>query len=65
MEKGVLRHPHLAYSHSKMNPPWVETGNHLRLAIVLRLGGGDWLDDGIGLIKRAGRTTLAARGASS
>ena len=41
-----------------MNPFWIETDNHLRLAIVLRPRGGDWLGDEIALIKKAGVDVL-------
>jgi hypothetical protein len=34
-----------------MKPFWMETGNELRLAIVPRPRGGDWLDDDIRLMK--------------
>ena len=36
-----------------MRPFWIETGNALRLAIVPRPRGGDWLDDEMLLTKRA------------
>jgi protein-tyrosine phosphatase len=41
-----------------MNPFWVETDNHLRLAIVPRPRGGDWLEDDIRQIKQAGVDVL-------
>jgi protein-tyrosine phosphatase len=41
-----------------MIPFWVETDNELRLAIVPRPRGGDWLEDEIGSIKRAGIDVL-------
>jgi protein-tyrosine phosphatase len=41
-----------------MNPFWVETSNNLRLAIVPRPRGGDWLDEDIGLIRTAGVDVL-------
>jgi protein-tyrosine phosphatase len=43
-----------------MNPYWVETGNHLRLAIVPRPRGGDWLEDELDQVKRAGIDVLVS-----
>jgi protein-tyrosine phosphatase len=43
-----------------MNPFWIETGNQLRLAIVPRPRGGDWLEDDIGHMKRAGVDVLVS-----
>jgi protein-tyrosine phosphatase len=43
-----------------MNPFWVDTGNHLRLAIVPRPRGGDWLEDEVAHIKRAGVDVLVS-----
>jgi hypothetical protein len=43
-----------------MNPFWVDTGNHLRLAIVPRPRGGDLLEDEVGHIKRAGADVLVS-----
>jgi Cyclin-dependent kinase inhibitor 3 (CDKN3) len=43
-----------------MKPYWVETGNHLRLAIVLRPRGGDWLGDELDQMKRAGIDVLVS-----
>lgn len=43
-----------------MNPFWVETDNNLRLALVLRPRGGEWLDDEIALIKKAGVDVLVS-----
>ena len=37
-----------------MSPFWVETGNQIRLAIVPRPRGGDWLDDEIARLKKDG-----------
>ena len=37
-----------------MKPYWVDTGNPLRLAIVPRPRGGDWLEDELDQMKRAG-----------
>jgi protein-tyrosine phosphatase len=43
-----------------MKPYWVETGNHLRLAIVPRSRGGDWLGDELDQMKRAGIDVLVS-----
>jgi hypothetical protein len=43
-----------------MNPFWVDTGNQLRLAIVPRPRGGDWLEDEVAHIKRAGVDVLVS-----
>ena len=43
-----------------MNPFWVDTGNQVRLAIVPRPRGGDWLEDEIAQIKRAGVDILVS-----
>lgn len=43
-----------------MNPFWIETGNQLRLAIVPRPRGGDWLQDELVLMKRAGVDVLVS-----
>ncbi len=37
-----------------MDPFWIETGNRLRLAIVPRPRGGDWLEGEMAAIKKAG-----------
>ena len=39
---------------------WVETGNQLRLAIVPRPRGGDWLKDELDQLKRAGVDVLVS-----
>jgi protein-tyrosine phosphatase len=43
-----------------MYPFWVETGNQLRLAIVPRPWGGDWLENEVALMKRAGVDVLVS-----
>jgi protein-tyrosine phosphatase len=43
-----------------MNPFWVETSSQLRLAIVPRPRGGDWLEDDVRQIKRAGVDVLVS-----
>jgi len=43
-----------------MKPNWVETGNQLRLAIVPRPRGGDWLEDELDQMKRAGVDVLVS-----
>jgi protein-tyrosine phosphatase len=43
-----------------MSPFWVETGNQLRLAIVSRPRGGDWLVGEADLMKRAGVDVLVS-----
>jgi hypothetical protein len=43
-----------------MKPFWVETGNQLRLAIVPRPRGGDWLEDELDQMKRAGVDVLVS-----
>jgi protein-tyrosine phosphatase len=43
-----------------MSPFWIETGNQLRLAIVQRPRGGDWLVDEVDLMKRAGVDVLVS-----
>jgi protein-tyrosine phosphatase len=43
-----------------MNPFWVETGNTIRLAIVPRPRGDDWLEDEVGQMKRAGVDVLVS-----
>jgi protein-tyrosine phosphatase len=43
-----------------MKPFWIETGNQLRLAIVPRPRGGDWLDVDILLMKEAGVDVLVS-----
>src|ERR1700722_11107915 len=43
-----------------MKPYWVDTGNPLRLAIVPRPRGGDWLDDELDQMKRAGVDVLVS-----
>src|SRR5882724_11471127 len=43
-----------------MNPFWVDTANKLRLAIVPRPRGGDWLEDEVAYIKRAGVDVLVS-----
>lgn len=43
-----------------MKPFWVETGNQLRLAIVPRPRGGDWLDDEMLALKKAGVDVLVS-----
>ena len=43
-----------------MKPYWVDTGNPLRLAIVPRPRGGDWLEDELDQIKRAGIDVLVS-----
>ena len=52
---------HLAASyHCNMTPFWVDTDNQVRLAIVPRPRGGDWLEDEIAQIKRAGVDILVS-----
>jgi protein-tyrosine phosphatase len=46
--------------HRSMNPFWVDTGNQVRLAIVPRPRGGDWLEDEIARMKRAGVDILVS-----
>ena len=43
-----------------MKPYWVDTGNPLRLAIVPRPRGGDWLEDELDQMKRAGIDVLVS-----
>jgi protein-tyrosine phosphatase len=43
-----------------MKPFWVETGDQLRLAIVPRPRGGDWLEDELDQMKRAGVDVLVS-----
>ena len=43
-----------------MKPYWVDTGNPLRLAIVPRPRGGDWLEDELNQMKRAGIDVLVS-----
>ena len=43
-----------------MNPFWVETGTETRLAIVPRPRGGDWLEDEVSQMKRAGVDVLVS-----
>ncbi len=43
-----------------MKPYWVDTGNPLRLAIVPRPRGGDWLEDELDQMKRAGIDALVS-----
>lgn len=43
-----------------MNPFWVETDNKARLAIVPRPRGGDWLEDEVSQMKRAGVDVLVS-----
>jgi len=43
-----------------MNPFWIETGNQLRLAIVPRPRGGDWLEDELQAMRRAGVDALVS-----
>jgi hypothetical protein len=43
-----------------MNPFWVDTDNQIRLAIVPRPRGGDWLEDEVAHIKRAGVDVLVS-----
>ena len=43
-----------------MNPYWVETGTALRLAIVPRPRGHDWLEDEVAQMKRAGVDVLVS-----
>jgi protein-tyrosine phosphatase len=43
-----------------MNPFWVDTANQLRVAIVPRPRGGDWLEDEVAQIKRAGVDVLVS-----
>ena len=43
-----------------MNPFWVETGTEIRIAIVPRPRGGDWLEDEVSQMKRAGVDVLVS-----
>ena len=43
-----------------MRPYWVETGDEARLAIVPRPRGGDWLEEELWAIKRAGVDVLVS-----
>jgi protein-tyrosine phosphatase len=43
-----------------MEPFWIETGNQLRLAIVPRPRGGDWLEDEAISMKKAGIDVLVS-----
>jgi len=43
-----------------MSPFWVDTENQLRIAIVPRPRGGDWLDDDIAHLKRDGVDVLVS-----
>ena len=43
-----------------MNPFWVETDNQIRVAIVPRPRGGDWLEDEVSQMKRAGVDVLVS-----
>ena len=43
-----------------MNPFWVETGTEIRLAIVPRPRGGDWLESEVSQMKRAGVDVLVS-----
>jgi protein-tyrosine phosphatase len=43
-----------------MSPFWVDTGNQLRLAIIPRPRGGDWLDDDTARLKRDGVDVLVS-----
>ena len=43
-----------------MNPFWVETGTAIRLAIVPRPRGNDWLEDEVTQMKRAGVDVLVS-----
>jgi protein-tyrosine phosphatase len=43
-----------------MSPFWVDTENHLRLAIVPRPRGGDWLEDDIAHLRRDGVDVLVS-----
>jgi hypothetical protein len=43
-----------------MKPYWVETGNQLRVAIVPRPRGGDWLEDELDQMKQAGVDVLVS-----
>jgi hypothetical protein len=43
-----------------MKPFWIETGNKLRLAIVPRPRGGDWLNHEMSLMKEAGVDVLVS-----
>lgn len=43
-----------------MEPFWIETGNELRLAIVPRPRGGDWLEDEAISMKKAGIDILVS-----
>jgi protein-tyrosine phosphatase len=43
-----------------MNPFWIETGNQFRLAIVPRPRGGDWLEDELQAMRRAGVDVLVS-----
>lgn len=44
----------------KMNPFWVDTGTSLRMAIVLRPRGGDWLEDEARMLRLAGVDVLVS-----
>jgi protein-tyrosine phosphatase len=46
--------------HCIVNPFWVDTGNQVRLAIVPRPRGGDWLEGEIAQLKRAGVDILVS-----
>ena len=43
-----------------MNPFWVETDNQIRVAIVSRPRGGDWLEDEVSQMKQAGVDILVS-----
>lgn len=43
-----------------MKPFWVDAGGHLRLAIIPRPRGGDWLADELKLIRQAGVDVLVS-----
>jgi protein-tyrosine phosphatase len=43
-----------------MNPFWIQTGNRLRLAIVPRPRGGDWLEDELQAMRRDGVDVLVS-----
>jgi len=43
-----------------MNPFWVETDNQIRVAIVPRPRGGDWLEDDVSQMKQAGVDILVS-----
>ena len=44
-----------------MQPYWIETNNAFRLAIVPRPRGGDWLEDDVQAMKRAGVDVVVSR----